>query len=274
MYHSLCGPADAPVVLLLHGLGSSGEDWGHQVDVLRERYRVLTVDLPGHHRSAQPRGALTIPRMAADVERLLAALGIDGAHVVGLSLGGCVALALALQAPGRVRSLVLVNTFAQLRPAGPRAALRGAARLLLAVAAPMRTVAAFVAREAFPRPEHAPLRRTAIERLAANPRRCYLAALAAVVRFDVRAGLAAIRCPTVIVAGERDTTVPLAAKDRLARGIPGARLEVLADSGHVSPHDQAEAFNRLLLRHLAALDRPLTLRKDAKALFSVEKEGE
>jgi len=254
LYHTLTGPAGAPIVLLLHGLGSSADDWALQIPALGERYRVLAVDLPAHHRSPRPRGTFSAERMAAIVDALLETLGIARAHVVGLSLGGCVALALALGAPARVRSLVVVNGFARLRPSGLRAAVRGAGRVALAVAAPMSVVAAYVAREAFPGPEHAALRRAAVERLTANPRRHYLASLAAILRFDVRHRLGEIRCPTLIVAGARDRTVPLAAKELLAGSIRGADLRVVADSGHVSQIDQAAAFNRLLLEHLDRLE--------------------
>ena len=252
LYHTLAGPADAPVVLLLHGLGACGDDWRMQVPALAPRFRVVAIDLPGHRHSAPARGLPSIPRMAAAVERLLDALAIDRAHVVGLSLGGCIALALALRAPARVRSLVLVNTFARLRP-GPRAIARGALRCVLALVAPMRVVAAYVARETFPAPEHRELRRAAADRLAANPRGRYVASLAALLRFDVEARLGGIRCPTLVVAGARDTTVPLAAKELLARAIPVASLRVVGDSGHVTPFDQVAAFNRLLLDHLAAV---------------------
>ena len=251
IYYTLTGPPQAPVVLLLHGLGSSGDDWGPQIRALAPRYRVLAVDLPGHHRSARPSGTLSVAGMAAAVEALLDRLAIDRIHAVGLSLGGCVALALALHAPARVRSLVLINAFAHLRPAGLRGVMRGAGRALLAVAAPMSVVAAYVAREAFPRAEQAPFRAAARARLAANPRRHYLASLGTLVRFDVRDRLAEIGCPTLVIAGALDATVPLAAKELLARAIPGARLSLVGDSGHVTPVDQAEALNRLLLEHLS-----------------------
>jgi len=189
--------------------------------------------------------------MAAAVDRLLGDLAIARAHVVGLSLGGCVALTLAVEAPARVRSLVVVNGFARLRPSGARGALRGAARALLALAAPMPLVAAWVAREAFPRDEHAALRAAATARIAGMTRAQYLASLVALVRFDVGARLAEIRCPTLIVAGARDTTVPLAAKEAIAAAIPHARLALLPESGHVSPHDDPAGFNRLLLNHLS-----------------------
>src|SRR5204863_3066325 len=130
-----------------------------------ERYRVLVVDLPAHRHSPPTRGVPSIARMAAAVEHVLDRFGIDRAHVVGLSLGGCVALSLALRAPGRVRSLVLINGFARLRPAGGRGLARGAARIALALVAPMRIVARHVAREAFPGAAQEDLRRAAVDRL-------------------------------------------------------------------------------------------------------------
>ncbi len=253
IYFTLTGPAHAPVVLLLHGLGSSGDDWAPQTAALADRYRVLAVDLPGHHRSARPEGPLTIRHMAAHLEELLDRLAIEDAHVVGLSLGGCVALTLALDAPKRVRSLVLVNAFARWQTSGVRGLARGVRRTLLAVAAPMRVLAGAVAHEAFPDAEQAALREAAVARLTANSRRHYLACLAALLRFDVRDRLGEIHCPTLVVAGARDTTVPFAAKVLLARSIRGARIRVVDESGHVTPGDQPGALNRLLLEHLSRL---------------------
>src|SRR5438552_10971077 len=109
LHATIEGPAGAPVVLLLHGLGSCGDDWGPQVPALIERYRVLVVDLPAHRHSPPTGGVPSIARMAAAVERVLDGFGIDRAHVVGLSLGGCVALSLAVQASARVLELVVYN---------------------------------------------------------------------------------------------------------------------------------------------------------------------
>jgi 3-oxoadipate enol-lactonase len=244
------GPVDAPsgLVVLLHGLGSSAADWERQIAALIPHYRVVAVDFPGHGRTARARASVSA--MAAAVEATVAGIDARPAHVVGLSLGGCVAQALALRAPDRVRSLVLVNTFARLRPAGPRAAGRMLARLALLLAAPMAAVGNYVARDLFPKPEQEPLRREAAARIARTSRCGYLSAVGAVGRFDARTRLGEIRCPTLVVAGDRDTAIPLEAKQALARGIPGARLVVVADSGHVSNWDQPETFNRIVLEFL------------------------
>lgn len=250
LHHALHGHAGPPVVLL-HGLGSSSADWPQQQAVLQARHRVVAVDLPGHGGSPLPPGRLTIEGMARDVAALLAGVGEEPAHVVGLSLGACVALRLALQSPARVRTLTLVNPFARVQPAGPGDLARLAQRLLLLGTAPMETVAAHVARRLFPWPEQRALYDSAVASLAATPRRAYLAAMRALARFDARGQVAAIRQPTLIVAGDRDTMVPLAAKAALAAAIPRARLLVVPASGHATPHDQPAAFNRALLEFLA-----------------------
>jgi 3-oxoadipate enol-lactonase len=190
--------------------------------------------------------------MAADVERLLVELGEPPLHVAGLSLGACVGLALAGKAPARVRSLTLVNGFARLRPAGAGGMLRMLARLALVATAPMTVVAARVAGSMFPRPEQAHLRRAAARSLARTPRWTYVAALAALARFDARPRLTSVRCPTLVVAGDGDATVALEAKEELARGIEGARLVVVPDSGHATPADQPEVFNRMVLEFIGA----------------------
>lgn len=242
----------APTVVLLHGLGSSSADWPEQRAVLEVRYRVVGIDLQGHGRSPLPAGGLTVERMARAVGALLERVDGAPAHVLGLSLGACVALRLALADPQRVRSLTLVNPFARVRAAGPGDVARLLLRLVLLGAAPTRTMAAHVARRLFPWPEQRGLYEAAVESLAATSRRAYFATMHALARFDARGQVAAIRQPTLIVAGDRDTSVPLAAKTALAAAIPGARLLVVPGSGHATPHDQPAAFNRALLEFLAA----------------------
>src|SRR4029453_13448008 len=99
IYYPVSGLDGAPVVLLLHGLGSCGDDWAPQFPALAARHRGVPGGLPGPHRPAGPRGALSIGRMAEEVETLLDRLAITQVHAVGLSLGGCVALALTVLAP-------------------------------------------------------------------------------------------------------------------------------------------------------------------------------
>src|SRR5262249_33299387 len=225
LHHTRRGHA-GPVVVLLHGLGSSSRDWEFQEAALEERYRVVAVDLPGHGGSTRCRGPVTIERMADDVATLLAEIDTEPAHVVGLSLGACVALRLGLQAPLQVRSLTLVNPFARVQPSGLRDVARLLLRLTLLGVAPVRLVGAHVARSLFPWPEQRALYEAAVASLGATSRRGYAAALRALAQFDARGQVAAVRRPTLVVAGDRDGMIPLVSKLRLAAAIPGARIVV------------------------------------------------
>ncbi len=239
-------------LLLLHGMGSCGDDWAPQFAVFAGSYTVIAPDLRGHGRSDKPAGPYTIPQMAEDVADLLAGLGLFPAHVVGLSLGGLVAQVLAAGRPERVRSLVLVNTFARLRPQGVRGWLYFFARVAAMLVRGLDAQAEVVARGLFPRPEQEPLRRMAAQRLQANDPQAYRATMRAALRFDGRVDLGRIRAPTLVVAGLEDTTVSLAAKRELADGIPNARLEMLPGSGHATPLDAPAEFNRLLAAFIRA----------------------
>ena len=251
LYYETSG--DGAPLVLLHGLGSSSADWALQLPAFAARYQLITLDLRGHGQSRDRAWRYSVAQMAEDVAGLLAGLGLPPAHVVGLSLGGCTAQILAARHPQQVRSLVLCNTFARLRPAG----LRGAGRLLRRVwlfgVAPMPVVAQYVAGGLFPKPEQQALRAEAVARLSRNRKRPYLATMAAVAGYDSRALLAAIRCPTLVLAGDRDTTVPRAAVQVLVHSIPDARFGLIADSGHATPYDQPDAFNRAVLEFLPSV---------------------
>ncbi len=245
------GSGDA--ILLLHGLGSCGQDWLLQMPILSQRFHVIAPDLRGHGQTDKPQGRVRVSDLASDVIGLLDTLGVDHAHVVGLSLGGCVAQQMALDAPSRVRSLTLVNTFARLEPDSPRHALMLVSRLALLGLRGLPAQAEFVAARLFPKPEQAQLRQLAAERIAANDGTTYRRLLFALRAFDVRDHLREIACPTLVVAGDRDTTVPMKVKQLLAANIPRARFEIVADSGHATPIDQPEAFNSLVMRFVESV---------------------
>ena len=178
---------------------------------------------------------------------------IAKAHIIGLSLGGTVALHLGLKAPALVRSLVLVNSFAHLRM-NAKGFLHSLTRLTLLLMGRMRTLGDWVAGGLFPLPEQAAMRRMASDHIAQTPRKTYMQAVWALTRFDARDELDSIDVPTLVIAGEQDATVPLPCKLELAEGIPAAKLCVLPGSGHATPYDAHEAFNHALLGFLRALD--------------------
>jgi pimeloyl-ACP methyl ester carboxylesterase len=109
--HDLTGPEGAPVVVLIHGLGlTRGSTWGEIAPRLAQRYRVLSYDLPGHGETALPDAPVTLTALGAHLIALMDDLGIGRAAMVGFSLGGMINRRCALDHPGRVRALAILNS--------------------------------------------------------------------------------------------------------------------------------------------------------------------
>lgn len=250
LHHSLHAPEHSETVLLLHGMGSSGDDWVLQLPALTPRYRVLTPDVRGHGQSGKPPGPYSIPQMADDMIELFDELQIDSAHVVGLSMGGCIGLQMAVAHSDRVRLFVSVNSFAKIRAAGWRGFARFLHRMWTLNFGTMDDVAEPVARAMFPRPEQDEIRRLTVKRIASNPKGPYRATLRACLNFNALPHLGRVKCPALIVAGDRDLTVSMAVKKEMHRGLPHAELVIIPDSGHATPIDQPEKFNEILLEFL------------------------
>jgi 3-oxoadipate enol-lactonase len=244
IYYEVTGTGD-PVVLL-HGLGSSGRDWEPQIAELSKHYRVVSLDLPGHGRSSRPPGPYRMAGFASDVAALMSHLGIDSAHICGISLGGMVAFQLAADAPDRVRALAIINS----GPAFPGRTLRGRLTLVSRFAVirmkGLPALAPIIAGRLFPKPEQEPLRQTFIQRFAENDRSAYEHTMRAIGKFDVSDRLDRIRCPVLVLASDRDYT-PVAAKEAYVSRLADARLVVISDSGHASPMDQPERVNEALI---------------------------
>ncbi|HZY43243.1 MAG TPA: alpha/beta hydrolase [Anaerolineae bacterium] len=247
--HTLDVGAGQPV-LLLHGLGSCGDDWLFQTPVFSRQYRVIAPDFRGHGSSTDSAEPITIPRLAKDMVGLMSALDISSAHVVGLSLGGLVAQQLALDYPDKVDRMVLTNTFAHLWPTSMRETLILGRRAIVSLWLPMHATARVVAADLFPKPDQAELRKAIIDRVGGNNERSYRKFIQAVRRFDVRRQLPNIQAPTLVIAGERDTLVPRSCQQQLVRSIPNAEWKLIQDSGHATPIDQVEKFNQVVLEFL------------------------
>jgi 3-oxoadipate enol-lactonase len=237
-------------LVLLHGLGSSSDDWMFQTPVLAEHFRLLAVNLRGHAPSSLLRGPVTIYTLAADVAQLLEALEIRQAHVLGLSLGGLVGQLLAIDFAEKVNRLVLVNTFAHLWPTSPRETYTLARRAVVSKFLPVRKTAKVVARDLFPKPDQTPWRDVVVERIGTNDDASYRYLVGAIRRFDSRAQLDRITASTLLMTGDRDAVVPRGCQQQLVRGIPKIKWHIVRDSGHATPVDQPEEFNRAVLEFL------------------------
>ena len=241
-------------VLLVMGFGGDHLAWGMQLPVLAQRYRVIAFDNRGVGQSDVPDHPYTTRMMADDAAGLLAALGVEGAHVIGLSMGGMIAQELALSHPGRVRTLQLHATYA--RPDGYLRALVAAWRAVrsaLGREEALRTMALWLFTPAAynERPEFV---ETVLQTALASPHpqslTGFLRQSEAVVAHDTLYRLSAIRCPTLVSVGDEDVLVPPRFSRELAARIPGAELVVIPRGGHVCLWEHPDAFNDVCLSFL------------------------
>jgi pimeloyl-ACP methyl ester carboxylesterase len=243
-----------PAVILVQGVGVVGNGWRPQVEGLRDRFRLLTFDNRGIGASTLGTAPLTIEAMAADAWAVAGAAGVERAHVVGHSMGGVIAQAMALARPERVASLGLLCTFAH----GRQAASLTAGMMLVAMRTRLGTRA--MRRAAFldmvlPRAELARADRAELAaRLAplfghdlADQPPIIMKQLRAMSRYDGYDRLAALaKIPTLVLSGAEDRIARPAYGRELAAGIPGARFEELPGAAHgVTIHDAPAVNERL-----------------------------
>jgi len=254
LYHEVHGPADGNTVLLSSGLGGSAGFWKPQIPALvAAGWRVLAYDQRGTGRSSEALKAnYSIADMARDVVEVLDATGTQRCHLVGHALGGLVGLQLALDAPERLASLVLVNAWS--RP-NPHSARCFEARLALLSAYGPR---AYVeAQPIFLYPaawcaEHADAVQAEVDHAFAHfPGEANMRARIGALRaFDVDAQLGVIPMPTLVAAATDDVLVPWTMSQRLADGLPHATLDRMPHGGHAHSVTEAAAFNAALLEFL------------------------
>jgi 3-oxoadipate enol-lactonase len=247
IHYAIEGPAAAPALIFCNSIGTTRELWDAQVPVLSPRWRVITYDARGHGRSGVPAGDYGLEQLGRDVLAILDAEGVASAHVCGLSLGGLTAMWLGVNAAERVSSLVLANTAARVGSVES-----WTERIAIVRAAGM----AAVAERAIPLWFSADFRERAadtVQRFRSMLESCapegYAGCCAALRDADLRAAIAAIRCPTLIVAGSEDAATTPEAAEAMRATIPGAQLVTLR-AAHLSNVERAADFTAALVRHL------------------------
>jgi pimeloyl-ACP methyl ester carboxylesterase len=275
--HHTYGGHGTPV-LFIHGLGSSGYmEWRRNLGPAAERHRVFAPDMPGYGRTDKPRVRYTIPYFARFIERYMDDRRLRSASLVGASLGGRVALELALERPSLVRKLVLVNTLGLGRPQVRMAQM---AYGLVTIPRVGEAVMRFT-RDALTWAPRAMIRRVASryagstidmketlddaylddlrEMYAADGfDAAYLSTVRSLVNprallgghHDVTRRLNELRIPVQLIWGADDPLFPLAHAERAESLIEHARLAVIDGAGHSPQAERPEEFNRVLHRFL------------------------
>lgn len=262
LYYEIHGSGEP--VILLHGLGSSCQDWSSQTKVLQSNYQVIAVDLRGHGQSSKPSGPYTIKALAQDIECFLDTLGIQQCHIIGISMGGMIAFQLAVDHPDRLWSFTAINSGPHLVVDSWKMHVLIKQRLLVTQLFGMRATGWLIMRKLFPKPQQQALRQSGIEKWAKNNKAAYLSAFKALINWSVEALLNNIKCPVLILASDHDYT-PISMKAAYCQQIPNATLVVIENSGHASPLDQPEQVNQALLHFLKQHQHLSTHKKDALA---------
>ena len=263
LFYSVEG--SGPPVLFIQGVGVHGAGWQPQTSVLARKFSCLTFDNRGMGQSQPYTGKLTLEQMASDAQAMLDAQGWDSAHVVGHSMGGLIAQALALNIPTRVRSLSLLCTF----PNGKNATQLTARMLWLGLRTHIGTRR--MRRHAFLEMVLPPQMLTQIdqdawaEKLAplfghdlADQPPIVMKQLSAMSAYDATPRLKELgHIPTLVVSAEFDPIArPQFGRD-IAAGIPNAQYVELTNSSHGVPIHDPERVNTLLMEHLEMAERKI-----------------
>lgn len=236
LYYEVAG-GGFPLVMIM-GL-SANKDWWEpsMLSALQKKFQIVIFDNRGAGRSDKPRGDYTIALLASDVAELMKSLGIEKAHVLGVSMGGMIAQEFAVTYPGMVEKLVLCCT-----NCGGHEQVLASPEILQILSAPRKGLTVEqVARATLPLlfpnefiDAHPEVAEEFLARymIAPIPDHAFFQQLEAITKWRGFAQLKEIKCPTLVLAGDRDILIPPENSRILAENIPDARLIVYEGAGH------------------------------------------
>jgi pimeloyl-ACP methyl ester carboxylesterase len=250
----IAGPAGAPHVVFMHGLGGSYETWSLNLPAFAEQFRICALDLVGAGSSDKPAMDYSVPSLADFLARFLDALDEDWQRVslVGHSLGGAIALTFASRYPERVERLVLVDS------AGLGPEIDGEVLNLMRAAPTIDGIRAelthFFAHQGLV--QQALVEQLYQQRIQPGAREALLATAEAAFggnrqHMDLRETLASLPNEVLVIWGNADSVIPVAHAQK-ARLVPKSRVEVFEACGHCPHIERADAFNQLVTSFLGA----------------------
>jgi flavin reductase (DIM6/NTAB) family NADH-FMN oxidoreductase RutF/pimeloyl-ACP methyl ester carboxylesterase len=230
-------------LLLIHGVGMNAEAWGPQIEAFSKTHRVIALDMLGHGSSAMPPEDATLDDYVQQARRLLDDLGISAANVLGHSMGGLVAMGLAIAKPQRVKRLAVLNSVFE-RTDAARAAVEARAAEI-ASGAPLDDTAAL---ERWFGRDHPALREATRAWLATTNRQGYATAYRIFATADrlFSGSLYGILCPALFATGSDDPNSTPAMAEAMARGAPRATSAVIEGARHAMTMTHPDETNALL----------------------------
>jgi len=248
--------AGRPVVLL-HGISNSGRAWSPQIAPLVEAgLRVIVPDHAGHGASGKLDRPFSVSDLAGDVLSLLDHLALDSADVIGLSLGGMVAMEIALTHPERVRKLVVANSFYTTATDEFRTMAEGWATTFRSEDGPLKRLEGIWpmnVNETFRASSDGMKTYQVWHGLAATADGPSIAHVAeGIVGFDISTALASLSMPVLFIAGDHDRMSPPAVSQRMASQVSRSEYVEIAGAAHISNVDSADQFSKAVLAFLCA----------------------
>jgi 3-oxoadipate enol-lactonase len=241
-----------PLLLMMHGIGGNRSNWRAQLPAFAPHFSCAAWDARGYGASDDYDGPLAFDDFVTDVLRVLDHFGVERAHLLGLSMGGRIAMRTALLHPTRVATLTLVDTHEGFEAFSPeqRQAFVDSRRAPLLAGKEPADIADAVARSLVgpnARPEHL---QQLVDSIAALHKESYIKSLQATVDQVVLGDISQITAPAHFIVGAEDRLTPVAMHHEMAGKMGGAPVSVLAEAGHLSNIEAAEAFNGAALQWL------------------------
>ena len=251
MHYEIKGKGDN--LVLIHGAGDNLNMWYHQVPVFSKHYRVVTYDVRGSGKSDSPQGEYSIALFAEDAYQLMRALKVSEAYFLGYSMGGRIALQLALEHPEMVKALVLANSSVGLTPPTPQAIERRKTIIDLLNNRDMKTFAEMMTVAAFS-PNFKSRNPAEFERYLKvkmqNKPEGIARLMGSLAAPPSPPDLSRLKCPTLLIVGEDDFYMGVEQGKLAQQAIAGSELVVLP-TGHAAATEAPESFNSAVLDFLS-----------------------
>jgi 3-oxoadipate enol-lactonase len=251
-YEAAGDPASPPLVFL-HGIGGAARAWRGQIDAFSDRYRAIAWDMPGYGGSA-PLAGVSIATLADALQEFLQGIGAKAPILVGHSIGGMIVQQWLTKHPVTARAVVLAQT----SPAFGKADGDWQKSFIEARLGPldrgetMASLAPTLVRDLVGDDPDAAGMEVARSCMASVPEASYRASLFALLGFDQRHALGAIKVPTLVLSGSKDKNAPAPMMARMAGYIPSAHYVELEGVGHLVNLERPAAFNAALDQFLKA----------------------
>ena len=242
------GGGEAAPIVFLHGVGSDKSVWHPQLENFGRARRAIAFDYPGYGDSDPAPEGTTRDDYASTILSAMHALGIERAHICGLSLGGVVAIAMHHAAPSSCVSLILADSFA-VHPEGHSIYERS-----IAASGNLRSMAEARVDVLIAQPAASEVRSEIVETMSRIEPRSYRIAAEAVWLADQRDRAQAIKVPTLVLVGDQDLVTPIELSNELVDLIPHARMQVIRRAGHLTNLERPREFNEIVDHFLCEVE--------------------